>query len=177
MKKWKTTETKLIHKNNYFGLYHDKFIRHDGKEGDYFVIRKDHAVFVVPVSSDRKIHMVKQFRYPTQTWGWELPAGSTDGEDPLDAAKRELQEETGLVSEKVIYIDKINLSPGLSDNVTHIFVATELKQTDWNTQKDEGIIESNKFSLPEIKIMIEKGEIVDAPTIAVLARVFWVPFW
>ena len=171
MKKWKTKKSNLIHSNNWFDVYHDEYIRHDNKNGEYFVIKKHPAVFIIPEEND-KIYLIKQYRYPIEKWTWELPAGSSDGQDLLYAAKRELKEETGFKSDNWELVDVFHLSPGLSNNTTHLFVARNLIQTNHNTQKEEGIINMEKFTKDQIKTMIKENEIVGAPTIAALT-LYW----
>jgi 8-oxo-dGTP pyrophosphatase MutT (NUDIX family) len=166
-------DIETVHENPWFKVTKEEFIRHDGKPCTFYVVNKQEAVFVIPFSKDGSIYMVKQYRHATRTWGWEVPAGGSDGEQPILAAKRELQEETGLVAAHWEQAATIHLTPGISNNNTYIFVARNLTQTADNTQEDEGIVACKRFSIPEIKDMIISGEIHDAPTIASLARVLW----
>lgn len=172
-KDWKTIESQTVHSNPWFKVTRDQVVTNFDKQKVFYVIRKSPASFVVPISVSGEIYLIKQFRYATRTWGWELPAGSTDFEDPLEAAKRELQEETGLKANEWEKVGTIHLTPGVSNNITHMYIAKDLVQTSYNTQKEEGIVDVKRFSLTEIKQMIKSGDILDAPTIAILARAFW----
>lgn len=172
-------KSKIVHSNPWFKILKDEFKRYDGVQATFYVVSKSPAVFILPIAENKEIYLIKQFRHATQTWGWELPAGSTDKESPIKAAKRELKEETGLTAKIWQFISTINLVPGLSDNITYIFIAKHLIQTFENEQTEEGIVACEKFSIKKIKNMISSGEIHDAPTIAILAKILWIKkeFW
>ncbi len=161
---------KVVHQNPWFKVTEETFIKPNGAECTFYVVNRGVAVFILPIDKDGSIYLIKQFRHPTQTWGWELPAGSTDGEEPIVAAKRELQEETGLVAGKWGLVGIIHLTPGVSTNITHIYIAQDLVQTDQNEQEEEGIIDCRKFTMDEIKNMVASGEIHDGPTLASIAK-------
>jgi len=172
-KDYDTLSSEIVFTSPYFEIAKEKFVRHDGKEGEYWVLNKHPSVFILAVSEDGKIYFVKQFRYPTKRWSLELPAGGTDGEVPLDAAKRELWEETGLKAHKWIALGTYQVAPGLSTNIGHIFVAKALEMTKENRQEEEGIAECIKLSIPEIKERIRNGELSDGPTLGVFGKVLW----
>lgn len=172
-KDYNTLSSEIVFSTPHFEIAKERFVRHDGEEYDYWVLEKQPSVFIIAASDDDKIYFVKQFRYPTKRWSLELPAGGTDGEVPLDAAKRELLEETGLKAHKWTSFGTYQVSPGLSTNIGHIWVAKALEMTRENKQKEEGITECIKLSIPEIKEKITSGEISDSCTMAVLGKVLW----
>ena len=153
------------YQNPFFFVTKEKY-----RERNFYIVNKAPAVIIFAYDSDG-IYFIKQFRPAIKTWGWELPAGGTDGQDPLFAAKRELKEETGLIADKWSKIGMMHIAPGLSTNVTYIFTAENLTQTGVNEQEEEGIVDCKKFSIEEIKRMIDSEEIHDAPTISALARI------
>ena len=170
---YKTLSSETVFSTPYFHVTKEKFVRHDGKESDYWVLAKHPSVCIIAASVDDKIYLVKQFRYPTKCWSLELPAGSTDGEIPLEAAKRELLEETGLKAHRWVSFGTYQVAPGLSTNIGHIFVAKALEMTRNNKQEEEGIIECVKLSIPEIKEKIVSGELSDGPTLGVFGKILW----
>jgi 8-oxo-dGTP pyrophosphatase MutT (NUDIX family) len=157
----------IKHQNNWFYVQKDLVTR-NGNVYDFFVVKKGEAVFVAPINKNLEITLVKLFRYPTNKWSLEIPAGSTDGEVLEVAAKRELQEETGFVSENLIKVGEFKVAPGMSNHTGHVFVATGLTQTGHNEQEEEGIVGTIQVSLSEIDNMIVNEEIDDGPTITSL---------
>jgi 8-oxo-dGTP pyrophosphatase MutT (NUDIX family) len=171
--KWQTISSKYVLENPWYKVRQDNVIRPDGKEGTYNVVECGESVFVVPVTSEGKILLEKLFRYTTQHEAWEIPAGGVEqGEKPLEAAKRELQEETGLVSEAWQEIGAFDSMNGMTDAVAHVFEAKGLAQTSHHEQEEEGITDVRAFSLEEIIAMILDGSIVDALSIAALMQFF-----
>ena len=170
---WEKFKEEYVFNCKWFNVRKDTVKRPEGDLGDYFVMEKGASVFIIPIEfsfPENHIYLIKQFRYATQTWSWEIPAGSADGGDPLKAAKRELKEETGLHAEHWLNQGTYQVSPGLSDNIGHIFLASLLTQTNSNEQEEEGIIDCKKFTISEIKYMIKSRDITDGPTMAALCR-------
>jgi len=158
----------------WFKIREDAVKKRDGSETTFYVVECPESAFIVPVDSEGKIILVKLFRYRTLRGGWEVPAGSVDpGEDQLEAAKRELGEETGFTAKNIHPLtpsfDSMN---GVSDAVGHVFVATDLTQSDRNEQGEEGITEMRAFAWDEIIDMIKDGKIVDGLSIAALMKYY-----
>jgi ADP-ribose pyrophosphatase len=172
-KDYETLSSELAYENPFFKITKEEYIRHDGEKKTHYLMNKVPSVFIIPVGIDNTIYMVKQFRYPTKKWSLELPAGSTDGEDSLEAAKRELWEETGLKADRWLNLGEYQVAPGLSSNIGHIWLAKGLTMTTENKQKEEGIVECIKLSITDIKSKILDGTISDGPTLAVFGKVFW----
>lgn len=137
----------------------------NGKESTRDIVRHPGASVIVPITNDGKILMVEQFRKPCEMISLELPAGKLDaGEPPEECAKRELQEETGYIAGKLTKVLTIHSTPGFSNEVLHMFVATELVEKNANPDEDE-FISCKKYEISDLISMIEKGEITDAKTI------------
>ena len=169
MNTWDKISQKIVLENEFFSVREDKVIKPNGEGGTYFVVEKQESVFVVPVNNDNEIFLIKQFRYPTQTWSWELPAGAIDaGETPLEAAERELQEETGLKAANIEKLGSLPTGPGLSNNIGHAFVATGLTYIGNDKQEEEGITDCKSFTIEKIKDMVKNGEMIDVPSLAFL---------
>lgn len=158
----------------WFKVREDTVKKKDGTETTFYVVECPESAFIVPVTDDNKIILVKLFRYRTQRGGWEVPAGSVDpGEDKLTAANRELQEETGYQAKEMRELspsfDSMN---GASNAVAHVFVATGLVPSNHNEQAEEGITEMRAFSWHEVVSMVKDGQIVDGLSIAALMKYY-----
>ncbi|HLB39039.1 MAG TPA: NUDIX hydrolase [Actinomycetota bacterium] len=107
------------------GRYLTVTIEHWPTVGDYELIRKHHAVAVVPVSPEGDVIMVRQFRPPVRTDLTEIPAGllDVDGEDAVTCAGRELREETGYRHMSIAFMGGVYVSPGFTDEYMHLFWA------------------------------------------------------
>ncbi len=101
------------------------------------VLRRDYvdhpgASAVVALDPDNNVLLLRQYRHPVRSRNWELPAGLLDvpGEDPAEAAHRELAEEAGYAASDMVHLVTLNVTPGGSNEVIHIFLATGLRQVD-----------------------------------------------
>ncbi len=123
---------------------------------------------ILAINEDKKIFLVKQFRYAYNELLYEIPAGKLEkDEDPYDAAMRELEEETGNRADNLEYLGVIYPSCGYTSEKIHLYLATKFVKTHTNFDKDENI-ETYLFSLDEVKKMILNGEIKDAKTICAI---------
>jgi 8-oxo-dGTP pyrophosphatase MutT (NUDIX family) len=156
-------------------IVEDYTIDRDGKTGQYGVVKRANGVSIVARTTDGRILFVKQFRFPTESYGWEIPMGAIDaGEQPLEAAARELLEETGLdtpVSQIVTY----HPVPGLSPSTMSVFQTTIPDESVsgvelFDAVMDE-IVERRLLTPKAIKAMLRSGEISDGYTITALALV------
>ena len=100
----------------------------------------------------------------------EIPAGKMDpGEEPLDCAKRELKEETGFVAGRIAYLTTIATSGGFTDELIHIYLATQLSFEGAQPDEDE-FLNVEKYSLETLTEMVMSGEIDDAKTIIAVLK-------
>lgn len=128
------------------------------------VIHKGSAVMMA-VDDNKQILLVRQYRLPARQNLWELPAGRLDeGETPLKAAKRELQEETGYTAKRWDKLISFFPSPGYVSEKMTIFLATELTEGEQHLMDDERI-EKRWFSHKEVRDLIDAGKILDGKTI------------
>lgn len=165
---WQRISSRIAYESPFMKIREDAVVRPDGENGLYSVVCKDPAVFIVPMGFDDRIYLIKQFRYPVEKESWELPSGGIENENPLDAAKRELQEETGLIACKYSKVGNFDAVSAYSDQLCTIFLAEGLIGTEYNKQLEEGITEVRNFTFPEIFKMIRLGRISHAHTIAAL---------
>lgn len=143
----------------------------DGSKSFREIIRHPGGVVAVAQKGD-KILMVKQFRFAIGQVSLELPAGKLEkGENPDDAVKRELEEETGHIAKTWKSLGFINTTPGICDEKLYLYYATDLEFT--KQHPDEGeIIEYFEYNLDEVLEMIKDGRINDSKTVCALTRAF-----
>ena len=168
---WKKISSKFVHENPYFLVRQDSVIEPNGKPAEYFVVANNPSVFIAAFTDQQELILIKQFRYMTKRVSVELPAGGTDGEDPLTAAKRELQEETGYIAHSWKHLAKVQGANGMSDQEVDVYLATGLEQTDNHEQEEEGISEMLKVQIPKVLEMIKNGEISDLQSIGAISIV------
>lgn len=128
------------------------------------VVEHSGAVAIVPITNHGKVVLVKQFRYPMKEIMLEIPAGKLDNfEAPLDCAVRELEEETGYRAEQMIKITETFTSPGFSNEIVHLFLATGLTQVGQKLDEDEFLF-VEEISLTKAVAMVLDGSFKDAKT-------------
>lgn len=128
------------------------------------------AVAVIPLLDDGRVVMERQYRYPIGRVVLEIPAGKLDykGEDPLEAAHRELREETGAIAGKMTYLGELIASPALISEKIQLYLAEDLKFGETELDEDE-FLEVELIPLDELVNMVMRGEIADGKTqIAIL---------
>ena len=148
----------------------DKVLLPDGNTSyREFCLHKG-AVAVIPITENNEAILVRQFRYAHHREFLEIPAGKFDfiGEDPLAAAKRELEEETGARAGKYTYLGVLDTTPALIDEKIHMYLAEDLTFGEMHLDEDE-FLSVQKFPMTELIDMVMSGEIRDSKTqIAIL---------
>jgi len=147
----------------------DTVIMPNGKRGEYHVVDHDDAVFIVAMDEHENIHLIGLYRYSTNMYSVEVPAGGSEGQDPLEAAKRELQEETGLQAASWELLGKVQSSNGFLNEFAYMYLATNLSATNNHKQAEEGITAHEKIPLDKVLLMIKFGEITDCQSIAAIS--------
>jgi ADP-ribose pyrophosphatase len=140
------------------------------------LVRHAPSVGIAAMPTHDTLLLVRQYRHAVGTWMWELPAGSVDGGEALaDAARRECQEELGLVAVELEDLGTLIPLPGYCTEQMTFFKATGLRaptSEDPEAYQDEDEnIEARAFSLSELKEMVRRGEIQDMKTVAILALI------
>ena len=140
----------------------------NGKEAWREVVHHPGASAVVAIDEDNRIIMEKQFRYALNDYLLEIPAGKLDaGEAPLVCAKRELEEETGIVASEWISLGTIATSPGFCNEVIHLYVAKGLSKGKIHWDEDE-YVEVERYTFDELLQRIKDETIKDSKTLSAL---------
>ncbi|MDK8179375.1 NUDIX hydrolase [Paenibacillus sp. UMB4589-SE434] len=159
-----TLETKSIFKGNIISLEIDTVTLPDGSQATREIVRHPGAVAVLAIHEEKMV-VVEQYRKPLGRSQVEIPAGKLDaGELPEDAAKRELEEETGYRTEALVHLGSFYTSPGFADEIIHLYAAEELIAGNMHTDEDE-FLEVSALTLEEAYEAIRAGRISDAKTI------------
>ncbi len=159
---WQTISTRLVYENAWIRVREDQVIRPDGAPGIYGVVEYNQCVGVLPIDTEGNVHLVGQFRYPLNCYSWEIPEGACNiGEAPLDAARRELQEELGLQAKQIAFAGISHLSNSVTNEEAHLFIAKELTQGDAQPEGTEKL-ERRLVPFAEALRMVLTGEITDS---------------
>jgi len=169
---WKTLGSKVVYDNPWITLREDRVINPGGGENEYGHIHfKKTAIGIVPIDGDGNTWIVGQDRYTLGEYSWEVPMGaSEEGEQPIDTAHRELQEETGLTAGRMTQLMKLHTSNSITDEVGFVFVAEDLEAGETGFDEME-VLDVRKLHLREVVAMIERGEMTDAISVAAILRV------
>lgn len=136
----------------------------NNEEAKIEMIKHDGSVVIIPFLNEEEIILLWHYRPVIKNWLYELPAGTLKkNEDPLEAAKRELLEETGYFAEEIREMYKFYPSPGISTELMYVFVAKKLIKGRQKLEKDE-VLEIVKMKLKEAIEMIKNKEIIDGKT-------------
>ncbi|HKM23145.1 MAG TPA: NUDIX hydrolase [Lachnospiraceae bacterium] len=162
---------KLIHKGNIVEFHEDQILLPDGRQTTFDFIKHIGAAAIVPVTDDGKILMVKQYRNAIDAYTLEIPAGGRDSinEPTIDTAYRELEEETGYRTEKLVPLVSLNTTIAFCNEKIDIFLARNLIKSHQHLDDDE-YIDVAAYEVEDLIEMIYDGRIVDAKTmVAILA--------
>ncbi len=189
---WKTQTTRLVYKNPWIRVREDQVIRPDGKPGIYGVVEISPSVAVVALNDSTEVVLVGQWRYTHHKYSWEIPSGAADEQDALSAhasgpnpeaqhtrsmpdvilraAHRELEEEAGVLAQNWAGLGTVDNSNGVTTDVTHLFLATELTIHPPQPEPEEDLVQ-RWVPLQEAVEMVLKGEITESGSVAALLKV------
>ena len=168
----KTLNSKVVYEGKVVTVLKDDVEVADGHKSFREVILHSGGVVIAALKDSDTILLVKQYRYPLKHVNLELPAGKLEiGEDPNEACKRELEEETGYRPKVWKSLGYINTTPGICTEKLYLYLARDLEFV--GEHPDEGeILKCCEYNLKDVFDMIQNGEINDAKTICALSRAF-----
>ena len=169
LKPWKTIDSKMVFDHPWYQLRQDKVQLPNGKIiDDYFVSVRMGIVFIFPITQDREVILVRQYKHGIQEIITEMPAGvfNPEEESPAAAASRELKEETGYTTDRMIHLSTLFDDPSKHTSKVHIFLAENVSQTSNQELDETEEIEVLKIPLDQLQSLIAEGIIHDTCSIA-----------
>lgn len=170
-KAWQRLSSRVVFENNWMQVREDDVINPGGGRNHYGHVHfKNRAVAIIPLDDDDNTWLVGQERYTLGEYSWELPMGGAPLEqDPLDAAQRELGEETGIRASSWTELMRLHTSNSITDECGLVFVARGLSYGNTAFEETEDLA-VRKLPLDEAVQMAIDGEITDAISVAALLR-------
>lgn len=170
--KWKKLDETVVYDNPWISVTHENVIIPNGNKGIYGKVHfKNTAVVVVPIDYEGNTWLVGQHRYTIDEFSWEVPeGGALIPTEPLEGAKRELREETGIIAEKWTKIHHIHTSNSVTDEYAIIYLAENLSFTETELDETEDLM-IKKIPIQEAIEMAYNNEIKDSLSIIALMKV------
>ncbi|MBK7147889.1 MAG: NUDIX hydrolase [Bacteroidetes bacterium] len=168
---WTKLSGEVKYDNPWIKITEDQVKNPAGKDGIYGVVHfKTHAVAVIPLDVNNYTWIVGQYRYPLDSYEWEIvEGGCPEGTSPVATAHRELHEEVGLKAEKMELILEMQLSNSCTDEVSYSYIARGLSYVGEAPEEDEELA-IRKVPFAEVYEMVLRGEIRDALSVASILR-------
>lgn len=167
---WIITGTKVIYRNPWIKVREDKVIRPDGKEGVFGVVSMDPGVTILPLDSEGNIYLIKEYRYAIERVTIGGVSGGIDGkETKLQAAKRELKEETGLIAKKWTCLGFVDPLANIVTSPNYMYLAQELTQSKAEPEGAE-VIEVIKIPFRKAVEWVEKNKITHSASVILILK-------
>ena len=165
-------DNSIIHQGNLISLYKERVDFPDGGHTYFDIVKHPGGAVIAPFNSNGEVCLLKQWRHALQQDIWEFPAGCLEiNEPPIETAKRELEEEVGVIASQWRELGMVTTSPGFSNEVLYFFEARNLSS---GTVKldDAEQLEAHWLSLEQVKEMARSGDIIDAKSLALLCKLY-----
>lgn len=169
---WTTLNEEVRYETPWIRVTHHDILDPSGRQGIYGTVHfKNIAIGVLPLDQDLNTWIVGQYRYPIQAYSWEIPEGGGRRDvPPIDSARRELREETGIEAARWREILRMDLSNSASDEHAILYVAQDLTFHAPQPDHDEELA-LRKVPFDELYGMVLRGEVLDSLTVAAVLRV------
>ncbi len=164
---WKKLSSVEKYKNRYMTVTEDELVTDQGDQVTFGVVHKIPGACIIPWDG-QNFTIVGQYRYPVDFFSWEFPAGHFEHENMESTARAELEEEAGLVADKIEKIGEFHLAPGHHTQIIYFFLATGLSASKQNLETAEKGMQIKKVTPQELNQMIINGDVKDSLTIAAL---------
>lgn len=162
----KTLSSQIIYEGRAVKLRVDTVRTPGGRETTREVVEHSDCVAVVAIDAENNVLLVNQFRKPVEKELLEIPAGGIeDGEDPVTAVRREIQEETGYQPQRIERLGGFYSAPGYCSEYLHLYLATDLTPSPLQAEDTESI-SLVRVPISQIPALISSGKICDAKSIA-----------
>lgn len=170
---WTTLSGDVKYDNPWITVTEYQVINPAGGRGIYGKVHfKNKAIGIIPVDKELNTWLVGQFRYTLNQWHWEIPEGGGALDvDPLESAKRELMEETGLIASSWSQIVHLHTSNSVTDEEGHIFLAEDLKEGASAPEETEADLQVWKLPLRDALGMVLDGKITDSMSVMAILKV------
>jgi 8-oxo-dGTP pyrophosphatase MutT (NUDIX family) len=169
MPSWQTLSSEEVYKTPWIRVRRDEVLNHNGKQVTYSIVELHHpTVCIIAADASGKIFLQQCYRYTIDKTDWELPAGGSDGEDPLLAAKRELLEETGLTSDDWAHLGRLYQAVGVANMPMEVFLARNVRSATSERDEDEEITKQQFVGIEKIEEMARSGEFNNAPMLGMI---------
>ncbi|MEP7372953.1 MAG: NUDIX hydrolase [Chitinophagaceae bacterium] len=171
---WQILSEKEVYDNKWINVTEYDVINPSGGKGIYGKVHfKNLAIGIIVLDEALNTYLVGQYRFTLNEYSWEIPeGGGLLNDDPLESAKRELLEETGLVAHVWSIILRMHLSNSVSDEYSIIYLARQLEQHNPMPEETEQLI-VKKMPFEEAWLMTEDGRITDAMSVAAIQKIKW----
>ena len=168
----------LVYETPWLDFYYDDIVRSDGSQGHYAWVKrhfKHGAMMTIPVTPSEKYLIIRIYRHPMKRYFWEFPAGLGEaGESPIETARRELIEETGIVPTRLELLGNASPISGVIGESSAVVLAEipEISEEDLTLQSSEGIVDAKLLTRSELIDLLMSEEVGESVTLACVAR-YW----
>ena len=168
---WTIISASKVYDNQWIDVTEFKVLNPSGGPGIYGKVHfKNLAIGIIPLDDEMNTYLVGQYRFPLDQYSWEIPEGGCSLDiEPVEGAKRELLEETGLVASSWQIILDMHLSNSVTDEYAVIFLARGLEQRSPSPEETEQL-EIKKLPFSEVFEMVEEGRITDSTSVAAILK-------